>query len=939
MTTTLHKASRKFTSVGLFVGVQSFAELEARITALPTEQDRGDAFEVFAEAYFATQPIMQARQVWPLEAVPPQVRQRLSVGARDMGIDGVIETTTGNYDAYQVKFRSARSALTWDELSTFMGLSDKASQRIVFTNSNDLPAVINGRVGFFCIRGADLDRLEPPDFTAVQGWLEAGEIKVLRKSPLPHQQEALAAITSALEQHNRATAVMACGTGKTLVSLWAAEDLNVSRILVLVPSLALIRQTLHEWLRETRLPSFSYLCVCSDPTVAKGIDDLILRQSDLDFPVTTEPNAVQRFLAQEGPTVRIVFSTYQSAEVVARGAKDSPPFELGIFDEAHKTASREGTRFSFALSDHNLPIQKRLFLTATPRHYDVRHKDKEGDAKLVYSMDVPEVYGPVVYTLSFAEAARRDIICSYKVLVSVVTSEMVTQNLLRHGEVIVKGEPLKVRHVANQIALEQAVQKYGASRIFTFHRSVASAHSFTAPTAEGIGTHLSGFETFHVNGAMRTAERDGLLHAFRHAPRALISNARCLTEGVDVPAVDMIAFMSPRKSKVDIVQATGRAMRKAPNKTIGYVLVPVYVEMHKDEPLEQAIKRAGFDDVWDVLQAMMDQDSVLVDIVRKLREERGRTGEYDDSIVTERVEILGPAISLTDLRSAVTALCVESLGVTWDERYGQLIAYKERFGDCDVPAGWSDNSALASWVMTQRAARRHNTLSDNRTHRLTELGFAWDPQEAQWEEWFAALKTYKERYGDCNVPVGWSDNSPLARWVMTQRAARRHNTLSDHRILRLTELGFAWDPREVKWDEWFEMLVAFKNQYKHCRVHRHWPNNPALGDWVHIQRQEYRQGILSAERIRKLNELGFEWGRNHPRWEEMFATLKTYKERYGDCNVPYKWPENPALSNWVQWQRWNFLHGTLTPDRTAQLTELGLELSRPKRKRRTKGRP
>lgn len=858
MTIPLHKAARRFTSAGLFASAQSFADLEARIVALPTDQDRGDAFEVFAEAYFATQPIMQARQVWPLDAVPPQVRQRLSVGARDMGIDGVIETTAGQYGTYQVKFRSTRSALTWDELSTFMGLSDKASQRIVFTNSNDLPAVINERVGFFCVRGSDLARLEPSDFAAVQGWLESGAIKVRRKPPRPHQQEALAAITSALKQQDRATAVMACGTGKTLVSLWVAEELNASRILVLVPSLALIRQTLHEWLRETRLVSFAYLCVCSDPTVTKGTDDLILRQSDLDFPVTTEPTAVHRFLAPEGPAVRLIFSTYQSADVVARGAKESSPFELGIFDEAHKTAGREGSHFSFALSDRNLPIRKRLFLTATPRHYDIRHKDKEGDAKLIYSMDVPEAFGQVAYILSFAEAARRGIICPYKVLVSVVTSEMVTQHLLRHGEVIVEGEPLNVQHVANQIALEQAVRKYGASRIFTFHRSVASARSFTSPTAEGIGTHLPGFETFHVNGTMRTAERDSLLQAFRHAPRALISNARCLTEGVDVPAVDMVAFMSPRKSKVDIVQATGRAMRKAgPEKTTGYVLVPVYVEIHKDETLEQAVLRSDFQDVWDVLQAMMEQDEVLVDIVRKLREERGRIGGYDELSLAERIEMLGPSLSLAELRSAVTALCVESLGLTWDERYGQLIAYKELYADCNVPQHWPKNPVLAWWVQTQRIAKRRGTLSDARFHRLTELGFEWNPHDAKWEEMFVTL-------------------------------------------------------------------VAYKSKYAHCNVHRRWPENPALGEWVHLQRRDYRQGKLSEERAHKLNELGFEWGRNHPKWEDMFAALEKYKEYHGDCNVPQSWPENPALGSWVTWQRTVYRRGTLSTERTERLEALGL---------------
>ena len=141
----------------------------------------------------------------------------------------------------------------------------------------------------------------------------------------------------------------------------------------------------------------------------------------------------EKFLNADFEGAKIIFSTYQSARVVAEGMDKNDPFELGIFDEAHKTAGREGVNFSFALKDENLPISKRLFMTATPRHYDVHRKDKEGDAKLVYSMDVPEVYGPLSHKLSFAEAARRGIITDYKVVIPIITNEMVTRERLRRG--------------------------------------------------------------------------------------------------------------------------------------------------------------------------------------------------------------------------------------------------------------------------------------------------------------------------------------------------------------------------------------------------------------------------------------------------------------------------------------------------------------------------
>jgi hypothetical protein len=170
-----------------------------------------------------------------------------------------------------------------------------------------------------------------------------------------------------------------------------------AKILILLPSLALLRQTLHEWLRETRLPSLAYLCVCSDPTVKESIDALATQQSDLDFQVSTDAASVRRFLDAPFAGVKMIFSTYQSASVVGAAIKPGEAFDFAVFDEAHKTAGREGRNFAFALDDQNLPIRKRLFLTATPRHYNPHDRDREGEARLLFSMDNPAVYGPQAY--------------------------------------------------------------------------------------------------------------------------------------------------------------------------------------------------------------------------------------------------------------------------------------------------------------------------------------------------------------------------------------------------------------------------------------------------------------------------------------------------------------------------------------------------------------
>ncbi len=693
-----HRKASQFSKSGLFRGLHSFSELEDRVSALPRE-NRGDAFEVFAEAYISTQKSLEADEVWPEGTIPESILRKFNLPPKDLGVDGVFRTWSNEYHGYQVKFRSGRPSLTWDELSTFMGLTDEVDQRVLFTNCDDFPAVMNERSKFYCIRGNDLDRLTGAEFRAIEEWLDTGTFQPKRKTPYPHNEEALENILSGLRTNDRVTSIMACATGKTLVGLWLAERLGSRRILVLVPSLALVRQTLHEWLKETEWSKPRFRCVCSDPTVTRGADEIVIHQSDADFPVSTKVSEVEDFLRAGGGDTQIVFSTYHSAHVVAEAMRGSPPFELGIFDEAHKTAGREGTRDSFALSDDNLPIKKRVFLTATPRHYDVSKKDKEGDSKLVYSMDDPQTYGPRAHTLTFAEAARRKIICDYKIIISIVTSDMVNDALLRRGEVIVEGDAVKARQVANQIALQTACEIYDLKKIFTFHRNVASAQSFTGTGGQSISAHLPDFKAFHVNGEMNTARREHFMKEFAEADRAVMSNARCLTEGVNVPSVDVVAFLSPKKSTVDIVQATGRAMRKSPGKERGYIFLPLFLETAKNETVEEALERTDFQEVWNVLEAMQEQDEALADVIRQMREERGRRGGFDDTRLRERVEVLGPEISLDVMRAAVSTSIVDHLGVTWDERFGELVAYKRQHRDCNVPQKWPENQQLARVII------------------------------------------------------------------------------------------------------------------------------------------------------------------------------------------------------------------------------------------------
>jgi superfamily II DNA or RNA helicase len=924
--TSKHASAGLLIRRGLYDNLHSFAELEQRISALGDENSKvvGDAFEVFVEGYLATHQKLQVETIWLVGQVPQGIRQQMNLPNDAKGIDGIFRTRTGVLVPYQVKFRSHRAYLTYTNIAPFLGLTERATDRIVFTNSNELAEDVKNRDAMRTVRGIDFDDLTLNDLRAISAWLREQPVAINKPVPREYQVEALSKISDTLAKSDRAHVVMACGTGKTLVGLWAAEALKPKTVLVLLPSLTLLQQTLDEWSRHNNWGiDFTYLCVCSDPTVsARDANDPVrLDATDLEFRVDTSPDEVRRFIERDIPAVKVVFSTYQSSWVVSQGVRGLAPFDVAIFDEAHKTTGPQGGLFAHSLKDENIRICKRLFFTATPRHYDIRHRDKESDFRIV-SMDDEAIYGPRAYTLTFGSAARQGIICNYKVVISVVDGREVNEFVLKHGITLVEGDLIGAKWVANQIAVERAVEKTGAKRAITFHSRVSSAKVFSSDGTRGIRQFLPGFSVFHVNGEQKSSERKQIIRWFRDASEALITNARCLTEGIDVPAVDMVAFIDPRHSKVDIAQATGRAMRKPQglNKQVGYVVIPLFLDRRSGETLGEALERSEFDDVADVLNAMQEQDEDLVQIIRELQEAKGQEEVFDPKRLLEKMDILGPSIDLWALQSNICTEIVKAVGESWDEMFGRLLLFRDTHEHCRVPITYKDKK-LAKWVQHQRSFATKGILSTGRKQRLDDIGFEWDPFETDWAEGLRYLTIYKEREGHCRVPHNHMENGlRLGRWVIKRR--QNQQTLSEARRQQLDELGFVWDPRETDWTEGLRYLTIYKEREGHCRVPvLHKENGFRLGQWVQVQRST--ADTLSAPRRQQLDELGFVWDLLETDWAEGLRYLTIYKDREGHCRVPVLHKENGfRLGQWVRNQRGK---GTLSTVRKQRLDDIGFE--------------
>lgn len=919
-----HKSAPWFLKQGFFEGIKSFKEFEARTGKLADTVEMGDALEILVEAYLHLDKVLNAKDVWVVGSIPLNIRKALNLPNDSKGIDGVYEDQAGNYIPYQVKYRTNMVTLPFGEISEFLGITEKSLQdRLIFTNARKLSIDVANRTGIRSVRADKFNELTEADFKRIHAWLTDKKVEPFKPwDPLPHQREAIEKITAGLKEADRTTAVMACGTGKTLVALWAAEAQQPKTVLVLVPSLALLSQTLPDWCKQTSWGvRFRYICVCSDASVDREAqqDGYTFKKEDLEFSVTTDPKVVKGFLADNNDGVNVIFSTYQSAEVVAEGLKGQT-VDLGIFDEAHKTTGDKEGLFAFGLSDKNIRIKKRVFLTATPRHYKLNKRDKNGDFQVV-SMSDESVYGKVSYRLPFSTAVAAGIIVPYKVIISVSLNKEVDAELLRRGSTRVRRDEILAKWVANQIALKRAIEKTGASKIITFHSRVNLAEDFAGDDARGFKEHVKGFDVFHVNGSQNAADRKALLEGFKAAPKGLITNARCLTEGVDVPAVDMVAFVDPRKSKIDIAQAAGRAMRrsKATNKKLGYIVVPLFIEQRKGETEAEAFTRAGFDEVAEVLGAMLESDDDLVDTIEKMQEARGRGDKFNPRQLHEKIEVIGPAINLDKLTQSIDVEILERLGLSWDRWYGLLEIFREKYGHCNVPTNFNlKGLRLGKWANKQRANK--GLLSKNRISRLDALGFSWDQKSELWNAAFSALKQFIDRNGHSTIPKNAvSKGINLRTWSISQRF--RKNKLTLDQIKRLDSIRFSWDPANDLWDSAFSALREFKEQEGHCKVPRKFSvKGINLGNWVNSLRQKKEN--LTADKIRRLNSINFNWDPHAEKWEISFSALKKFYEKEGHCSVPkHLFANGVKLQSWASMQR--LRKKRLSPDQVKRLNSLG----------------
>ncbi len=633
----------------------------------------GTLFEYLCKLYYKILYADEFKNVWMFSEIPLAIKKvlKLSLSKTEYGTDLLIKNNDNKYIAVQCKFRSdQKSKLNWskDKLSNLFAEGSNCDEFIIFTNATgiDTHSTTKYEGQLTIVTYGDLiQELTKETLTKIRNKLKGKPLPKPKKyKPYTHQKKAINAVISWFKKNTRGKLIFPCGAGKTVTSLWIKEQMNPKRTLVLVPSLALLRQFKKDW-KEQQEEYNEYLCVCSEKDIDKGGDSNTSHIYELQAPgrVTTDPDKIREFLKKKRNI--ILYATYQSSPKVASALADTNiKFNLAGCDEAHKTAGIRESAFATILDENKIPVKRRLFMTATPRIVSDIVKNKLGDQTYKYLADMNDekAYGVDFFRMSFAEAIEKDILVDYKILAVGITDKEL-HNFIKKRKFAQETTDITIDEIANNYALEKVMKQYNCSHAVTFHSSIKKAINFK-------DRHLNLFKNkniFHVNGKQTTNERADFLNEFKTSENAVITNARCLTEGIDVPAIDAVYFCDPKYSKIDIVQAAGRTLRKNKDKDkpFGHIIVPIF--HGEGEDVDAALENNSFAQLVRIVRALADQDERIEDEIKNVIYGMGERTVNKERIVidTESAKIIELKGFNKKLRDSIFFQVIRKSVIAW----------------------------------------------------------------------------------------------------------------------------------------------------------------------------------------------------------------------------------------------------------------------------------
>ncbi|BAJ25862.1 MULTISPECIES: DEAD/DEAH box helicase [Kitasatospora] len=625
-----------------------------------------------------------------------------------------------------------------------------------------------------------------------------------------HQQQAIEAATATLGLLPRATVIAACGTGKTLIAIRVAEHFaGQGNVLVLMPTLDLVAQTIRRWREDSSIHRMTAVC-------SSGRTDYPDITRHVVF--TTDPEVLASRLS-ERPGPAVVFATYASLEVLelAHRRHFLPEWAIVVADEAHHTSGDRGKDWGAVHDDERLPAARRLYMTATPRLWTAnsgtrRRKRKPGAPVELASMNDATIYGPVVYRLTLAQAIDRKLLADYRIVVPIIRDEDLRE-VLHTAEATPEYDGLRL--AALQVGLLQAVADYGLRRVVTFHSRIVASQNFadslpltaaaiseqdTPPRIWSRAVHsnqtprqrarcLRQFDTMPLLGS---TTRGPLGYQF-----AILANVKTLGEGVDVPDADGVLFADPKRSAVDIVQSLGRALRQPPGSgKIATLVIPVYLA--PGQSTREAMWSSHFSVLWDVLTGLRDHDDRVFHRLTGIRRRR-----LQDPVLPgpERADEIAPVL---DLRTHQ----IDS--GEWADGWNAAVRFVDRHDHFDVPSDYTDSSGfpLGCWVGRHRTHYKAGTLPIERAVALNALGISWPHPPDSFEHHLERAAATASRTGSLAFDPTIPGSDPtLGAWLARMRRRASTSNLESERVDALNAVDPWWNPPwSLRWQHTYTHL-------------------------------------------------------------------------------------------------------------------------------------
>lgn len=913
--------------------VNVFSDIADNLKDMPTK-NIGDFFEYLTKFLFLIHPFYanSVSKIWLYKELDDGLKKFLNIPDSDKGIDIVIKMIDGKYCAVQCKYRTNEDeVISWKELSTFAGqmqISGQFSKGYYVTNTYNINSEIKRAKNIITIYGTFFDNLQIDFFKNIIRMSYNKQLVVTQLIPRPHQIELIENTIEHLNKNNRATAIMACGTGKTLGAYWIDKQMNNILTIITVPSLSLLSQFFSDWIHQSFSDGsdISYLLVGSDVDT-ENIDDL---QNGI-FITTNENDIYEHILINLVYKQRkvVIITTYQSADKLQFATTVIKNPDLIIFDEAHKTVGNIDKQFNFLMFDKNIIAKKRLFLTATPKLYNNSNID-------IVSMDNKKLYGKEIFNYSTRQAINDGYLCDYQIITMITNDKYISDFIKRNNIINIDNFKTDTHYLICAIMILKCIEENTCTHILTYHNSIKSSKLFSK-----LLMNMSKYINFDsdisiqsIDGSMSSIKRKTIFNSFCSNKFSILTSSKILNEGINLPIVDAVCFVDRRTSSIDIVQCIGRSLRLHKDKKISNIIVPINCsdinnldnDNHNDNIYGNMIN---------ILKSMADSD----DTIKSYFELNDKGNKINNLIIYKKYFKLEND-NVKNYANIDMDNWINNLEITiwkkidgWEYMFKKLVDWV-RDNNNNLPEKKKNSNdktqlQLANWCVIQRQNKYKGILNQYKIDKLSSIdNWYWIVDlDTNWNEKYTNVIEYLNKMH--KFP---SEHSPdesirsLGLWCRNQRVLNFKGKLKLDRKIKLEEIsGWAWKINLTSDNDWKSI---FDKLSKWVKLNNKFPQENSndnfekfLFNWCYRQKYKYRDNKLELEKVNKLESLkGWKWINS-----DLVIIKKSWDDRYNDIinwikinnrmpNSRSKNKEERSLGQWYNNRRSDKKDNKLTTD-------------------------